>query len=248
MKYLAFLFIGCLALFAQPLFACSCVGTSAFCQAIEYSDYTAEVEVAKVHEGELGIGIFYDLKITDYLVKKSSFDGDKLGLVQYGTSCDIWLEGLFEKGDRLIITFSEPDSVDFSDLPAITFWQCGTNFVKIRAGFAIGDITRYSDFTDQRMILKQLKNNITNLCDVNIFEEGDLSISPNLSDSAIALKNFTSLELEYQVYDAAGRFISDGTLVAEGINNLSITDYAAGLYFIRFSTEYGQFTRKFVKV
>ncbi len=180
MKYFNILFITFLTLLAQQSYSCSCFEKTSFCITFSQHDYIAEVEVIDVKDDHMGRGVSYDLKVIDYLTQNSSFDGDTLHLVEFGTSCDLSLSSLFEKGDSLIITFYEPYIPSLPEFPEICFYECGTYFIQIKSGYAFGDITNYNKHVDERMNLNVFENNISNLCVAKDLEQFELKLQTNV--------------------------------------------------------------------
>ena len=161
------------------VFACSCASTVAFCKSAEHLGNIAQINVSKVFDIEFGPGVFYEFEIEEVILSGHSFENDRLNLVMHGTSCDLFVNDLFEVGDQLIIAFDDPRAFEGADHPSITFWQCGTPFLRVESGIVLGDITNHSRNLDQWMSLRRFKNNINNLCSVAVFEDAELIITPN---------------------------------------------------------------------
>lgn len=232
-------------LFLSPVFgfACSCLYTTNFCEAMTPSSNVAGVQVLTTYLVDIG-GIneqYVDAVVIDNL--QGETPADTLSFrVAGGTSCGIGTNlTAYQPGDTLIVFANyelteKPNGHSTFGIDGV----CSQGFLMVNRGTATVDYQDFkSNISDCSLMTKTVERELLD-------EVTFLFPNPTTNDLKIAVD--MPLDLTVQIFATDGRLIEDVNLNRERLKTLEVADYAAGVYYVRFATEEVAITKRFVKI
>ncbi len=186
----------------------------------------------------------FDLRILKVLYSEYEVDFQHLSLVLAGHSCDIALGFHFKLGDRMLIAFDEPEDHRGAHYKGISFLACGTPWLKIAYGDVQGLI---SDDGEESMNYSLFKDNLEDICGVEILDQGDVTLKPSIASTNLTLENHLTETLEYVILDGSSATALKGNLEDKEEKIILVSDLSPGIYFVAIYYNNQIIVKRFIK-
>ncbi len=225
--------------------ACDCI-LYTFCEWLSGASKVVEVEVLNKYQDSNNSYRYIDIKINELLFGFDNLPGDTLTIVDYQTSCDVFIHSLFNVGDLIVLSFDELETTGQSNFPALHLHYCRTGYLFINGESLIGDIVPPGPWMPiflDTINYQVFKNDVANTCSTllnptPVDEQNDshnelIQIVPNPTDGSTYVNCLIEGDFEYELFNASGQIIGKGKLSNKSRSEIELSKFPAGLYFIR---------------
>lgn len=247
--FTSFLFFVITLLQTTPINACTCGGDKSFCETVNENYTIVEVEIINKYDTSFYEHI--DVKVTEIL--QAGINIDTLTVVSFsGLYCHDPLSNM-NIGDSLLINFYQTigNISNFEKFPAIDFFSCHTNFLRLSNSTVSGHISPGLDEQDYL----EFKNQLTNCIDMMVSNEelelleNAIQISPNPFSENINIdfENISVSKISLEIFSAQGEKIIFENLPKQSNSTFSTADFSPGIYFIKINLENNFIIKKIVK-
>ncbi len=216
--------------------ACSCLYSTSFCENINQHSNVVGVRIINGYFG-LNSDHYIDVELVDEILGEAPAT-QMTFLTGHGTSCDPF-PGEFVPGDTIIVHIVH----DFNDPPNWSGYSlsapCSSLYIIPSSG---GDGFGYQEFIDEIDDCVE---------DQFFFEQKTIEeltiIYPNPVITDLNIVSLANVDLQVKIYASNGAVVAAFDFNQNMDEPLNVSNWARGLYFIRFETPEGAFVRKFVK-
>lgn len=221
--------------------ACSCISITTFCERV-----TPESEVISV---KILTGYYVDFTHYIDVIFIENVQGDtSLELLTLrtgsGNSCDPFPD-MFVGGDTLVFIMGL--QLGNSPSPHTTFmldFACGSNFLIV----SNGKVTIGPYFDPKEVTYPVFKNNFGECAKINPPLTGWRAplVYPSPALAEVFLENNHQSAIAFQVFTSTGKLVTEGDLPSRSKSPFDVSDWPAGVYFIRFGLDGELLVERFV--
>lgn len=251
MKNLSILFAFAITLFQTfPVIACTCGGNLSFCETVNENYTVVEVEIFDRYDVDNFEHI--DVRVIETL--KTGINIDTLTVVSFsGLYCHDPLTDM-NIGDTLLINFYQTGASisTLENFPAIEFFSCHTNFLKLSNSTLSGHITPNLDEQNYA----EFKNQLTDCIDMMVSNEDlellensiDISPNPFSKNVTIDFGDLPTSKVSLEIFSAQGQKITSFQNLQQYNYKLPLSDLPKGIYFIKIQYKDESIVKRLVKI
>lgn len=229
--------------FPFTMTGCSCAWFSTFCQSINSESTVSSFKI--IEDRRMDLKRYLDVVVIEDLLGTSSKDTMTI-LANHGSSCDENTSDIM-KGDTIVAAINHPNSPEPYDL--FFYGLCSKSYLKIindkidRGAFIdFPQIITYDKFKEDILLCAK-----ASVLDNPILLDRIARIFPNPALGLLNLDLRLAEEFKYQIFDIQGRIIFQKRVFTAS-DQIDLSTFQKGLYFIKITVNDASVVRKFVKL
>ncbi|MEO1260459.1 MAG: T9SS type A sorting domain-containing protein [Bacteroidota bacterium] len=224
--------------FPSFLFACSCLYFTSFCEAMNPGSIAVGLRVTNVYFVDQGgvMSMWIDGEVIDELVGEAPNDVLSIQITD-NTSCSPDFPPNPAIGDRVAVFVESSSGIGPNGFEAYSVVSGCT--AKARYFSSVESYTEFRNNINDCILLtktvdKELLDKLT-------------PFAPNPARDLIKIRLWLPLNLDITIYGANGQLVYQGKIRQEPEFEINISDWASGVYYVRFQSEDTQLVKRFLK-
>ncbi len=234
------------------IYACDCMLYS-LCEWLSEDVTVVEVEVLNKYAGSDPLMTFVDVKVNEFLHGADTLSNDTLTIVDYGSSCDVFIHEIFDVSDRLVVAFDSLMAVPDGHFPAFNLFYCKSGYLSISGDSLSGNLGPFTNTHNYAEFKEDINDTCDSLLLISSSDEAyngfsnNISVQPNPTSDYLKIQHPDIEKAEFKFFNFSGTPVLSGQLANRNHSDINMGGLPSGIYLLQIKSRTFSWSQKIIK-